>query len=84
VKYELRIVRTAEKEMDKLPEAVHSRVSKRILSLQDNPRPRGIKRLSGGEEYRLRIGDYRALYTIDDTNLIVTIFAVGHRREVYR
>ena len=84
MKYELRIVHTAEKEMDKLPGAVHSRVSKRILSLQDNPRPRGIKRLSGGEEYRLRIGDYRALYTIDDTNLIVTIFAVGHRREVYR
>ena len=36
------------------------------------------------EEYRLRVGDYRVLYTIDDTNKVVTIFSVGHRREVYR
>ena len=84
MKYKVRIVRTAEKEMDKLPRAIHTRISRRILSLEDNPRPRGVKKLGRREEYRLRVGDYRVLYTIDDKDSIVTILAVGHRREVYR
>ena len=84
MKYKVQIVHAAEKEMDKLPTAIHTRISRRILSLEDNPRPRGVKKLSGREEYRLRIGDYRVLYTVDDKDSIVTIFAVGHRREVYR
>ena len=82
--YEVRIVSAAEREMDKLPVVVHKRISRRILTLEDNPRLRGAKKLSGREEYRLRIGDYRVLYTIDDKNEVVTIFAVGHRREIYR
>ncbi len=81
--YEVGIVRSAEKEMDRLPGTVHARLSKRILSLQDNPRPRGVRKLSGREEYRLRVGDYRILYLIDDRNRVVTILAVGHRQEVY-
>ena len=81
--YEVRIVRSAEKEMDRLPTAVHARLSKRILSLEDNPRPRGIKKLRGRQEYRLRVGDYRILYVIDDRKHTVIILAVGHRREVY-
>ena len=84
MKYEIRIVHAAEKEMDKLPRAIHMRISSRILSLEDNPRPGSAKKLSGREEYRLRVGDYRVLYTIDDRNKVVTIFAVGHRREAYR
>ena len=83
MKYEILIVHVAEKEMDKLPPAIHTRISRRILSLEGNPRPRGVKKLSGREEYRLRAGDYRILYTIDDKNSIITVFAVGHRREVY-
>ena len=82
--YEVRIISAAEREMNKLPAAVHKRISRRILTLEDNPRPRGTKKLSGREEYRLRIGDYRVLYTVDDKNGVVTIFAVGHRREIYR
>jgi mRNA interferase RelE/StbE len=84
VKYEVRVVHVAEKEMDKLPSAIHTRISNKILSLEDNPRPRGVKQLSGREQYRLRVGDYRVLYTVDDKNSVVVIFAVGHRREVYR
>ena len=81
--HEVRIVPSAEKEMNRLPTTVYARLSKRILSLQDNPRPRGVRKLSGREEYRLRVGNYRILYAIDDRNHIVTIMAVGHRREVY-
>lgn len=78
------ILQAAEREMDRLPSAIHTRISRRILSLEDNPRPRGAKKLSGRQEYRLRIGDYRVLYTVDDKNGVVLVFAVGHRREVYR
>jgi len=84
VKYKVQIVHAAEKEMDKLPAVIHTRISRRILSLEANPRPRGVKKLGGREEYRLRAGDYRVLYTVDDKDNMVTIFAVGHRREVYR
>lgn len=84
MKYEVHVVHAAEKDMDKLPMPVHDRISLRILSLEENPRPRGVKKLSGRDEYRLRVGDYRLLYTIDDNQCSVTVFAVGHRREVYR
>jgi len=70
--------------MNKLPASLHRRLSQRLLSLEKNPRPRGSRKLTSMEEYGLRVGAYRILYTIDDTNLVVTIFAVGHRREVYR
>jgi mRNA interferase RelE/StbE len=84
VKYQVRIIPSAEKEMDKLPALIHRRISRKILSLEDNPRPTGAKKLSGREEYRLRVGDYRVVYTIDDKVHVLTVFAVGHRREVYR
>lgn len=82
--YEVRILRSAEKEMEKLPPAIHSRISRRVLSLENNPRPKGAKKLSARDEYRLRVGNYRILYTVSDSDGAVTIIAVGHRREVYR
>ena len=81
--YELRIVRSAEREISRFPSAVRTRLSKRIISLEESPRPRGARKLTGREEYRLRVGDYRILYIIDDRNQIVTILAAGHRQEVY-
>ena len=84
MKYEIRLLRSAEKEMEKLSVTIHSRISRRILSLENNPRPKGAKKLSDRDEYRLRVGDYRILYTVSDSDSAVTIIAVGHRREVYR
>jgi len=84
VKYEIRILHSAEKEMEKLSVPIHNRISKRILSLENNPRPKGTKKLSARDEYRLRAGNYRILYTVNDSDGVVTIIAVGHRREVYR
>lgn len=83
MRYEVHLIRSAEKDLDRLPLTVHNRLRIKILSLEENPRPRGIKKLSGREEYRLRVGDYRILYIIDDRKYIVIIVAVGHRREVY-
>ncbi len=84
LKHTVRILRSAEKEMDKLPSAVYNRISRRILSLETNPRPRGAKKLSNQQEYCLRVGDYHILYAVADKDRIVTVFAVDHRREVYR
>jgi mRNA interferase RelE/StbE len=84
MKYEILILRSPEKEMEDLPKAIQSRISTRILSLENNPRPRNTKKLSQRDEYRLRVGDYRILYTVNDSDNTVTVVAVNHRREAYR
>ena len=82
--YQVLIKRSAEKELDALPANVRDRIVARLLALEGNPRPSGTKKLQGEESYRLRVGDYRVLYTVDDPQRAVTIYAIGHRREVYR
>lgn len=82
--YTITIKPSAEKELDFLPKAAQRRLRTRILSLEQNPRPPGIKKLKGGEGYRLRVGDYRILLLIDDEAKLVDVVAIGHRKEVYR
>ena len=82
--YQVILKHSAEKELNALQTNIHNRIIKRLLTLEENPRPSGIKKLQGEESYRLRVGDYRVLYTIDDKVKKVFILAVGHRREVYR
>ena len=82
--YQVIIKRPAEKELDALSNRVRERIVGHLLTLEGNPRPVGVKKLQGEAGFRLRVGDYRVLYTIDDQTKQVTIFAVGHRREVYR
>jgi mRNA interferase RelE/StbE len=82
--YQIIIKRSAEKELNALPAALRNRITNRLLALEENPRPVGIKKLQGEESYRLRVGDYRVLLTIDDQQQQVIIYAIGHRRDVYR
>ena len=82
--YQVNLKRSAEKELDALHANLRERVIKHLLTLGENPRPAGSKKLQGQESYRLRVGDYRVLYSVDDQTKQVTIIAVGHRREVYR
>jgi mRNA interferase RelE/StbE len=82
--YTVYLKRSAEKELEALPQEVHQRIIRRLLTLKANPRPAGAKKLWGGERYRLRVGNYRVLHTIDDALQKIEISAVGHRREVYR
>jgi mRNA interferase RelE/StbE len=84
MRYQVIIKRSAEKELFALPASVRERIAPRLLALEDVPRPAGIKKLQGEDGYRLRVGDYRVLYTIDDQSHEVMIYAIGHRREVYR
>ncbi len=60
------------------------RIAKRLLALEENPRPFDIKKLHGQEGYRLRVDDYRVLFTIDDSTKTVMTYAIGHRRQIYR
>jgi len=84
VKYSLEIKQSAQKELDALDDVVFTRIDRRILALEDNPRPAGCKMLKGYEDqWRVRVGDWRVVYIIDDTAKLVTITRVAHRREVY-
>ena len=82
--YDVYIKASAEREMDSLPQKVFRRVTDAILSLETSPRRRGCKKLRGRRAYRMRVGDYRVLYTVDDSLHRVDVVAVGHRRDVYR
>jgi mRNA interferase RelE/StbE len=82
--YAVRIKSSAEREMAALPKSVFRAVSKEVLDLEKNPRPQGCKKLSGRREYRVRIGDYRVLYVVDDAAGSIEIVAIGNRKDVYR
>ena len=83
--YDVLIERTAERDIKSLPTALFDRILPRITALADNPRPTGCHKLAGSKnDWRIRIGDYRVVYEIDDARKQVKIFRVRHRREVYR
>ena len=82
--YRIAFKSSAEKELLGLPREIVSRILPRIESLGLNPRPRGAKKLRGAKDlWRIRAGDYRAIYAIDDGRCEVTVMRIAHRREVY-
>ena len=84
VSYSLEIKRSAQKELDALDDTLFARIDRRILALADNPRPAGCRKLKGyKDQWRVRAGDYRVIYTIDDPTRTVSVTRVAHRREVY-
>ncbi|MBI4309410.1 MAG: type II toxin-antitoxin system RelE/ParE family toxin [Candidatus Omnitrophica bacterium] len=83
-KYSIEIKKSAAKEIETLPKHHLQAVIQKIHSLADNPRPPGCEKLSAQDKYRVRCGDYRILYTIEDMVLTVCVVKVGHRRDVYR
>ncbi|HMU62960.1 MAG TPA: type II toxin-antitoxin system RelE/ParE family toxin [Gemmatimonadales bacterium] len=82
--YSLEIKRSAAKELAQVPPKDRGRIVARIQALADDPRPVGAERLSGQERYRVRQGDYRILYEIEDQVLRIMVVKIGHRRDVYR
>ena len=77
------ILRRAQKELAELSLAEYERVKEAIYKLGQDARPRGCRKLSGREGWRIRVGHYRVVYEIDDERQIVTVLHVGHRRDVY-
>jgi mRNA interferase RelE/StbE len=84
--YRIDILPSAQRELAALPLRDRKRIDERIRALSSNPRPSGIKTLRGqkGTYYRLRVGNYRVIYQVQDNALVVLIVKIGHRREVYR
>ena len=82
--YSLLIKASAAKELEATPKKDRKRLAARIKGLATTPRPPGSEKLSGEEKYRIRQGDYRILYLIEDAISTVTVVKIGHRREVYR
>ena len=83
--YCVQILDSALRQLEELPKTQRDRIRQRIRELAANPRPQGSIKLKGEDDlYRIRVGDYRVIYTIRDDELIVLVLRVGHRREVYR
>jgi mRNA interferase RelE/StbE len=81
--YTVELAPAAERELNALIKTARDRIIHHLLDLQVEPRPPGVKKLDA-DTYRLRVGDYRILYEIQDQVLIVLVLKVGHRRDVYR
>lgn len=82
--YELRLARSARKELEALPDTTLNRVARQLDLLATDPRPRGCKKLRGSRDvWRIRIGDYRVVYRVDDGAHLIEVRAIRHRKEAY-
>jgi mRNA interferase RelE/StbE len=85
VAYRILFAPAALRQFRKLPVPIRKRLSPHIDALADNPRPPGVVKLSGSSDiYRVRVGDYRIVYEIQDVGLVILVLKIGNRREVYR
>ena len=82
--YNVKILKRARKALNALPVQFQERVTEAISGLATDPRPPGCLRMSGVNSWRIRVGDYRVIYDIEDAVLTVLVIDLGHRREIYR
>jgi mRNA interferase RelE/StbE len=82
--YRVIVTPAADRAVAKLPGQIRERIAERLRALADNPRPVGSIKLAGEDLYRIRVGDYRIIYSIEDDRLVILVVDVGHRREIYR
>ncbi len=82
--YEVRFKPSAAKELAKLPKAVQRRIAPVIEGLSGHARPPGAERLAGEDAWRIRVGDYRLVYSIEGRVLVILVLHIGNGREVYR
>jgi mRNA interferase RelE/StbE len=84
-KYAVRLDKPVQKVLDGLPRALYSRLMKAIVALADDPRPSGSLKMESAEAlYRIRVGDWRIIYSIEDDVLVVVVVRIGQRKDVYR
>jgi mRNA interferase RelE/StbE len=82
--YKVDLPRSSQKSLDRLQAQERSRIYSVLLRLKDNPRPHNVEKLKSSGLWRIREGDYRIVYDIDDKNRIITVVRIGHRRDIYR
>ena len=84
IPYEVRLHPQAARAFRRLQHPLRGRIAAAIDALADDPRPTGPTKLAGRDDYRIRVGDYRVVYAVDDDEHLVLIARIAHRREVYR
>jgi mRNA interferase RelE/StbE len=83
--YRIVITSSAEKTLKRLPEQDQVKIVGEIRRLEFDPKPYGVRKMAGFEAvFRIRVGDYRIIYEIEDRRIIITILKIGHRKDVYR
>jgi mRNA interferase RelE/StbE len=82
-KYTVVLSKKALKQLDKLTDTIAEPIFDAIAGLEHNPRPAGYKKLKGRDGYRIRTGNYRVIYDIFDTMLLVDVIDLGHRKDIY-
>ena len=83
-RYSVELKPSAHKELERLPGKIIERIFPKLEALELEPRPTGCKKLKGGrDEWRIRVGDYRIVYVVDDVKLRVSVTRIRHRGEVY-
>lgn len=83
--YRVELTRSAEKDLRRIDKSQIATIYRGLESLSDDPQPHGVKKLSGADRtYRIRIGDYRIVYEIEDDVLLVLVIRVAHRKDAYR
>jgi mRNA interferase RelE/StbE len=82
--YKISTLRRAQKQLARIPASDYKKVKQAILNLAQDPRPPGSKKLKGRPAWRIRQGDYRVIYEIQDKQLFVIVLDVGNRRDIYR
>ena len=81
--YTLNFSKRAFKQLAKINEPYYTSIKVAITNLTDNPRPQGYRKLKGRDGYRIRVGDYRIIYDIFDSELVVDVIDLGHRKNIY-
>lgn len=82
--YSIKIKKSAQKSLAKISRPLQDRIIETIKLLGNNPRPLGCKKLSGRDAWRIRVGNYRIIYEIHDTELAIVVILVGHRSIIYK
>ena len=82
--YSLRVHVAAKRDLDRLTDKIYRRIAEKISNLEENPRPFGCEKMQDQENYRIRVGDFRIVYTIDDKAKLVEIIKIGNRKEIYK
>ncbi len=82
--YKVLIKKSAAEELAKIPKKDLEKIVRRVGDLEQDPRPIGCQKLSGKDKYRLGQGDFRIVYSVDDSLRIVEVYKIGNRREIYR
>jgi len=82
--YQVLLSKAARKQLTILPVFIHNKIIEDVTSLSEIPRPAGCKKLKGQKKaWRIRIGDYRVIYEIEDRQLRILVIAIGHRKDIY-